>query len=713
MQRARICIVFVFVLLACAACTAPAPAAATPESSEVPGPTVTLPATATAAPTVVSSATPAATLAPTATETPLPTATPTLALPVSLGTPLPELVPITAENVDRLELVGDYRRLPEPGLRAVVSADGNIRFTVAAQGIDVWSGDGLTILRHLDIPVLRAAEERPLWQLLQPGADGGRLLVIRASGADVFSAEGERLFAHDSPDGLEWVNLAYALSADGRFVAVELCSVGCYRRNAPFTQDFFIYDVDSGQPVYQWNQGVGGELRGANPVFSPDGKYLMTFIGGQAFLWDTATWKKITSYTAKVNWYAFPRFAYFSPVGSRVAIISEDTVNVWETAERRMVGQWRDRDISPLTQILFSPDGSKLGTLTFGRMQVRDAATGSVLQELDFAAATIASARLDNDGAFQFLAPAETGSILAPPWDADLLTWGLSFDPSAQGTVLRIPGRDGKNTCTWQPSGQAVCEEANSIPGTDGSLYRLSLDEETASIQPAEGGDALASVPARQYGSVQQVLAFDTSGKFLFYNARVKAATPYGTIANLSHNNLEVIAQYPMPFEASAISPDGRYIALQARAFPKNQLLIFDLQARQMIYDRNFLYGLPGLAFSADSSTLMHLVDQPGRENIQRLTLMRMDDRNRPKNVPLQATYRDAPQVFQFTPDGDLLFSTATGELRWMHLPDGAIQATLIPFPDDVLAHQFAISPDGRLLAAFYAGELKVWGVQP
>jgi len=700
----------VFLALACAACSAaPAPVDSTATSlpaSATPLPTAT--ATATAAPTLT------ATAAPTQTATPPPTPTATLALPVSLGTPLPELEPITAENIDRLELVGDYRRLPEAGLRTVLSGGGSVFYTVVPDGIDVYrSATGPALIGHLEIPVLRASDERPLWQLLQPSADGSRLLVIRPRGADVFSAEGEKLFSHDSPEGLAWENLGYALSPDGRFVAVEMCSVGCYRRNPPFTQDFFIFEVDSGQPVYHWNQGVGGELRGSNPVFSPDSRYLMTHIGGQAFLWDTATWKKITSYTAKVDWFAFPRFAYFSPDASRVAIIGESTVSVWETAERRVVGQWSDRAISPLTQIIFSADGSKLGLYDQGRMQVRETAAGTVLRDEQLADAGIGALRLADDGTFQVFVPPDDTSRIPAPWDADFNTWGLSFDPFAQTPVLRIPGNFTEHTCQWQPDGQAACAEARSIAGTDGNLYRLIVDTETAAIYPPVGEAPSASVPAIQYGSVQTVFGFDPAGKFLFYNARVKAARPYGTIANLSHGDLEVIAQYPMPFEASAISPDGNYIALQAREFPKNQLLIFDLQARQMIYDRNFLYGAPGLAFSADSSTLMHLIDQPGRENIQRITLMRMDDRNRPVNVPLLATYRELPEIFQFTPDGDLLYSDSNGDLRWMTLPEGVTAASLDPFPNDELAHRFAISPDGKLLAVFYQGELKVWGVRP
>lgn len=697
--------------LACAACSVAAPQATGPAT--VASTADSLPATATPLPTATAEPTASATAVPTETATPPPTSTPTLALPVSLGTPLPEVVPITAENIARLELVGDYRRLPPPGLRTVLSGDGSMFFMVVPDGIDMYRSAGPVLVDHLDISVMRASEERPLWQLLQVTADGGRLLVIRPRGADVYSREGEKLFAHVSPEGMDWENLAYALSPDGRYMAVELCSVGCFRRNAPFTQDFLIYAVDSGQPVYQWNQGVGGELRGSNPVFSPDSKYLMTHIGGQVFLWDTATWKKITSYTAKVDWYVFPRFAYFAPDASRVAIIGGSTVSVWETAERRMVGQWSDRTISPMTQIIFSQDGSKIGLYNQGRMQVRETAGGTVLQEQELADAGIAALRLADDGALQIIVPPDDAGSIAAPWEADFNTSGLSFDPSAQSPVLRIPGDRTERTCQWRPDGQADCAETRSVVGTDGSLYRLAMDTETAAILPAEGGEVLAGVPARQFDSVQTVLGFDPAGKFLFYNARVQAAMPYGTIANLSHGSLEVIAQYPMPFEASAISPDGRYIALQAREFPKNQLLIFDLQARQMIYDRNFLYGAPGLAFTADSSTLMHLIDQPGRENIQRLTLMRMDDRNRPKNVPFEATYRELPQIFQFAPNGDLLYSVSTGDLRWMSLPDGVTAANLDPFPDDNLAHTFALSPDGRLLAVFYQGELKVWGVRP
>lgn len=692
--------------------------ACSPPAQNTPTP-VTLTATSlpafTATPLPSATPEPMHTAAPvdTATVPPFPTATPTLALPVTLGTPLPELAPITAENFARLELVGDYRRLTESGLRIVLSGDGKTFLTVTAHGMDVFASDEPGLLRHLDIPVQRAFQQLPLWHIVQLSADGSRLLIIRARGADVFSITGEKLFQHDSPEGLEWENLAYAFSPDGKFVAVEMCSVGCYRKNAPFTQDFLIFDVDSGESVYHWNQGVGGELRGANPVFSPNGKYLVTYIGGQAFLWDTATWKKITAYTAEVDWLTYPRFAYFSPDSNRLAIISESTITIWETSERRVVGQWQDGRISPTTQIIFSSDGAKIGTLDAGVMQVRDTTSGKVLEELPFTSATIGSVRLRDDGTFQAFTREQDDNLIVPPWDADLDTWGITFDPLAQTPTLRIPGKSIDQTCTWQPDGTADCEAMHSIPGTDGKLYRLEFEEISAAIYSADGSERPAGVPARQFDAVQEVFGFDPVGKFLFYNARVKAMTPYGTLADLSHGNLEVIAQWPMPFVASAISPDGKYIALQARAFSKSQLLIFDLEQRQMIYDRNFLYGTPGLAFSADSSTLMHLLDQPGIEDIQRLTLMRMDDRNRPKNIPLDASYSELPRIFQFAPDGDLLYSLRTGDLRWMHLPDGVVVASIDPFPDVNLAHAFALSPDGRLLAVFYQGELKVWGVQP
>jgi WD40 repeat protein len=687
--------------LICAACSpvsqeVPTLAAAT--ATRLPASTSTLALTSTPLPTP--------TAPPTATATLPPTATPTLALPVSLGTPLPETQPITAGNAASLTLLGDYRRVPDGGLRTVLSGNGSTFFTVSGSGIDVYNSDGSEWVRRLEIRVLRPTEERPLWHLLQPSADGSRLMVLRTRGADIYSVEGEKLFTYDTPEGFTWENFAYAFSPDGKKVAVELCSVGCYKP-VGFTPDFTVFDVDSGEVLYHWNSGVGGELRGSNPVFSPDGKYLLTYIGGQAFVWDASTWAKVTSITAKVVWYMFPRFAYFSPDGTLVALVGEDGINVWEIANRRLLRTWSGRDFVQ-SQVMFSPDGSKVGITQWGRLQLRNMADGALLEEIDFQTALISSATLQNDGSVTFFAPPEDDGALSPPWEADLNARSLAFDLLAESNLLRIPGKYAQKACQWQPNGTASCIDTMTASGTDGNIYRLETTDTTVTITAGmQGGEPLVSLPLRQYGAVSEVFAFDPVGMFLFYNARDKAS-----MANLSHGELELIAQWPMTIEALAVSPDHKLVAIDVQASPKRKLLIFDLEQRQMIYDRDFVYGTRGLAFSADSSTLMHLLDQPGREKIQRVTLLRMDDRNRPTYVPIDAPWLALPEIFQFTPDGDLLYSVTNGDLRWMSLPDGEVVASLDVFPNDNFGHPFAISPDGKLLAVFYQGELKVWGIQ-
>ncbi len=150
-----------------------------------------------------------------------------------------------------------------------------------------------------------------------------------------------------------------SFSPEGQRVAAKMYNV--------FQDLFSFWSVDSGQldrTLYDW-QGFS---------FSPDGRFIAALLEtgagsekGELNIFDAATfkWIKTLAIDADSLWYAYPAF---SPDGKILAASFSDNVILWDTQS------WKEMTSLPAsspTGLAFSPDGRILTTYTHsGRVQL-------------------------------------------------------------------------------------------------------------------------------------------------------------------------------------------------------------------------------------------------------------------------------------------------------------------------------------------------------
>ena len=166
-------------------------------------------------------------------------------------------------------------------------------------------------------------------------------------------------------------------------------------------------------------------LDGIAPVFSPDGRLLLTVRGKDALVWEAATGRlksTLTGHTRNIN------SATFSPDGTKVATGSEDgIVKLWDVADGREAARllvWRVKKIPRFrlisrvmnvpvnVHVRFSPDGRKVLTNTYweeSSAKLWSAETGSLETEFgghttkvgyETKTAGVSNASFSSDGKF-------------------------------------------------------------------------------------------------------------------------------------------------------------------------------------------------------------------------------------------------------------------------------------------------------------------------
>jgi WD40 repeat protein len=155
---------------------------------------------------------------------------------------------------------------------------------------------------------------------------------------------------------------AYSLSfsADGKLLAV-----GCSR----FTSR--VWDVVAQKQV--------GEVAGAYPVLSPDGKVIAARTPKGATLWDVGTWKELgTLHDAVLSPFAF------SPDGKTLAAgDNAGRVCLWDVAKKEVIANPEPNPVDRVRIVTFSPDGKTLAYITIGgTVTVYDVASRKVVATL-------------------------------------------------------------------------------------------------------------------------------------------------------------------------------------------------------------------------------------------------------------------------------------------------------------------------------------------
>jgi len=274
-------------------------------------------------PTSTNTPQPSSSPTPQPTPTFTPTHSPTPQLPVSLQTPVPIVrQPIGADNASNIQLLASYERF-DPGKTLIkLTSDGKFFFVVSSEGIDVYDAPSRQMKQHYDITLrLNYARDGYYSNDLQISQDNNRFLARVSDGkVAVYAVEGTELFNYEFPPEL-YDNGGAALSPDGKFLALDICSVcNAFKGKSAFR----VIDIDSGDIVYENGTTPGGEAHGYYPVFSPDGKILATEFAGQVTLWNTTDWKRLTDFSVSSAFIGSR--IYFSPDSTTVAVMGDSAV---------------------------------------------------------------------------------------------------------------------------------------------------------------------------------------------------------------------------------------------------------------------------------------------------------------------------------------------------------------------------------------------------
>ncbi|HWE95494.1 MAG TPA: WD40 repeat domain-containing protein [Tepidisphaeraceae bacterium] len=121
-------------------------------------------------------------------------------------------------------------------------------------------------------------------------------------------------------------------------------------------------------------------------ALSPDGKEVVTCGVGSARLWDAKTGKELVpplKHEVPVNEDGVVSMAAFSPDGSRLTTACGDgKVRIWDAGTGRELVEAIDIRRGAVLSVAFSPDGTKILSVTDGTSQLWDASTGKLFAPL-------------------------------------------------------------------------------------------------------------------------------------------------------------------------------------------------------------------------------------------------------------------------------------------------------------------------------------------
>jgi WD40 repeat protein/uncharacterized caspase-like protein len=181
-----------------------------------------------------------------------------------------------------------------------------------------------------------------------------------------------------------------AFSPDGRYVLTS----GAKKEITPRPYaEVKLWDIETGSFIREFDKSVQQIFAVA---FSPDGERLLT-ISNNATIWNIKTGKQILLESAgHIIAYA----TAFSPDGKYV-VTGGSSVEMWDTGTGKRVRQFQTYAMSNKGATAFTPDGQGILVWTEGRrVQLWEAATGNLRQEIAIASATGSAVAFSPDGRY-------------------------------------------------------------------------------------------------------------------------------------------------------------------------------------------------------------------------------------------------------------------------------------------------------------------------
>ncbi len=433
--------------------------------------------------------------------------------------------------------------------------------------------------------------------------------------------------------------------------------------------ELILWDAGTGQPIRS--------LLGHDPTrliehvaFSRDGKTLAsTSRDGKINLWDVDTGKPIRSLedhpVGTVGEIAF------GADGRTLVSIAGSTpvIRIWDVAGGGLIRTIRGEGTAPFVCLAIRPDGKMFATgARAGKIQLRDAATGSVVRDL---------ADLPNPHIILSLAFSRDGKTLA---SASLMGHMALWDVSTGSLVRTIQGHS-----------KAIYDVAFSPDGVhlasaswDGTvrLWEISRDQEARTLLIKDAPRAVAFGPDGSY-----LVTAGKDGAITIWDQAT--GRPVRTLPGHTGSILSV-----------AIRPDGRRIA---SASMDRTVRVWDVATGALIRTLEGHTAQVGdVAFSPDGKTLASASND---------RTVKLWDADAGRELRTLDGHINEVRSVAFGKDGKILASS--GDDGFVLIWDPATGRRLRAIqagPDEILG--IAISPDGRWLASGDAAStIKVWEI--
>jgi WD40 repeat protein/class 3 adenylate cyclase len=558
--------------------------------------------------------------------------------------------------------------------------------------------------------------------LVTPTSDGTGTLLWDA-------ASRRRVAVLDANDD---VLLGAAVSPDGHWLVVPAS-----------------HEVDDGQPVGNlqvWDlrarrllrvvPSPGGALTSA--WFSADGRTLVTQGGPEpvepfptlAVVWDTSTWTPVGQPLQVAEQYLGDNVIVVSGDGRLLALPGpDDTVVVWNVAERRPIGSPLSTDVSGARALAMNTDGSMLAVGGgSGRVALIDPLTGATRgRELAIPSGVPTSMEFDPDGSVLAVASDEGRTQLFGVPDGEPLGPPLAGSASAISDVTF--SRDGSRMATvgidrtgalWRLDGRRAIGTAvagHSAPvvqaqySADGRLLVTAGKDGRVVVRDARtnrvlrvlepGGDVLTAVLDPKG---RRVAVGGTSGKVRLFDVASGAAGPELDVGDAWVEDLAFNAatgELAIAVDRVKASPDF------AGDDPGRLVVWNPGTGTQVGAPITEPHGYPlAVAWRHDGRELAVLSDN---------NLVRLYDGRTHRQLGRVIYSPDTPFLsLAFSPDGSRLATgLASGVVRqWSTASQAQVGADLKGHTGPVAG--VAYSPDGRMLASTVVGygTTRLWDAQ-
>ncbi len=455
---------------------------------------------------------------------------------------------------------------------------------------------------------------------------------------------------HEMP-GQEGRVTAVAFSPDGRWLAAS--NLGWMVR---------LFDVASGQEVRTLE---GHEQSALCVSFHPSGRWLATGSSDETVrVWDVETGAQVACIQAQ----AVVQSVAFSPDGEWLALTAEQGIALVETRGWTRVREAGGED--PYSQVAWI-DNTRLGVLTYDRVEVLDARGGDVLRTRPYASDGNERSVAFHPAGKRFALTGADGRVRVSNLDSEPAPTLLSEEDRARHVWGRPEGG----------VGIVRMREASLAVDARGHLRSFPVDREEASLQPwkVSPDDAVVAYPVTLFGEEPSRLGVRLLD--------VKSLTPVRTLSVRPAESEEetdlFLEERPMAF-----SPDG---TLLAAVVESGAVRLWRVSDGALLHT---LRGHEGpitlVAFTPDGTCVVSGSPEDSR-------LLVHEVKGGTVVVETEALVKPAPAYAAAARAPCIAVGQASGELQLFDVPSGSRRVIQVA---DAPVIGVGLSEDGALVAA-------------